>query len=104
MCRRLLIPVVLAMLVMGVAQAFAQTVTVVTQSGQRIRGQLIEMGNGRDLTVRVNGRDRQIVVDDIEVVDFVGDGRNLPQNESTSSQNNEGMVVLRNGRTHCGTP
>jgi len=96
---KLIIPALLAMLVVGAAQAFAQTATVVTHSGQRIRGQLVDMGNYGSLTVRAYGRDREIPMDDVMMIDFVGDGRNMPQRELAAANQSDGLVVLRSGRT-----
>jgi small nuclear ribonucleoprotein (snRNP)-like protein len=100
---RFIIPALLAMLVMGAAQAFAQTATVVTQSGQRIRGQLVDMENNESngsIIVRTNGRDSQIPIDEVMMIDFMGNGTNIPPNEmARANQNNGGLVVLRNGRT-----
>lgn len=113
----LIIPVLLTVFVLGAAQAFAQTVTVVTHSGQRVRGQLIDMGNGRfdrgngrvdmgndgDVTVRSNGRDSRIPIPDVAMIDFTGNG-NVQQNElARANQNTDGMVVLRNGQTINGS-
>jgi len=113
--------VLLALLFFGAAEAYAQTGTVVTRSGQRIRGQIVSIGdNGSESTygngnfgnygndysdavvVRVNGRDRQIPIQDVALVDFAGNG-NVSQNEmNRASQSYDGMVVLRNGRTMTG--
>src|SRR3984893_11703955 len=104
----LIIPALLAMLVAAAVQAYAQTATVVTHSGQRVRGQLVDMGsygdvNYGDVTVRFNGRDSQIPMGDVAMIDFVGDGRNIPQAEAArANQNYDGMVVLRNGRSIIG--
>jgi hypothetical protein len=106
--KTLIIPALLAMLVAGAAEAYAQTATVVTHSGQRVRGQLVDMGsygdvNYGDVTVRINGRDSQIPMGDVAMIDFVSDGRNIPQGEAArANQNNDGMVVLRNGRSIIG--
>lgn len=100
MRKRLIIPALLAMLVLAAVQAFAQTATVVTYSGQRVRGQLVDMGNDGNITVRTFGRDQQIPVGDVMMIDFVGDGRNIPQGElARANQSSDGMVVLRNGHT-----
>jgi hypothetical protein len=125
----LMIPALLTLLVLGAAQAFAQTVTVVTHSGQRVRGQLIDLGNpgydggnggnggynggadtgnygglgdGGDVTVRNNGRDSYIPILDVALVDFTGNG-SVQQNElARASQNPDGMIVLRNGQSISG--
>jgi hypothetical protein len=113
----------LALLLFGASEAYAQTATVVTHSGQRLRGQIMSMGgnsgygnNGNNgnygngnydnssdsIVVRTNGRDRQIPVQDVALVDFAGNG-NVSQNEMNQANNSyDGMVVLRNGRTMLG--
>jgi len=113
-----LFPVLLAVLLFGVAEAYAQTATVVTHSGQRLRGQILSLGSGYDnngnfgdgnyndydasVVVRVNGRDRQIPVQDVAFVDFAGNG-SAPQSElNRARQSYDGLVVLRNGRTMAG--
>ena len=96
---KLIIPALLAMLVVGTAQAFGQTATVVTHSGQRVRGQIVDMGNYGSVTVRAYGRDQQIPMSDVMMIDFVGDGRNMPQRELAAANQSDGLVVLRNGRT-----
>src|SRR5436189_1078367 len=80
-----LFTVLLALLLFGAAEAYAQTATVVTNSGQRIRGQIVSMGQdnnfgnydnayGDSVVVRTNGRDRQIPIQDVTVIDFAGNG------------------------------
>jgi small nuclear ribonucleoprotein (snRNP)-like protein len=115
----LMIPALLTVLVLGAAQVFAQTVTVVTRSGQRVRGQLMDLGNssydtgnrgsyggpsnGGDVTVRINGRDSRIPILDVMMIDFAGNG-NVQQNElARAGQNPDGMIVLRNGQNVSGT-
>lgn len=108
--------VLLALLLFGTAEAYAQTATVVTNSGQRFRGQIVSMGQdnnfgnsgnygdayGDSVVVRTNGRDRQIPIQDVTVIDFAGNG-NVSQAElNRASQSYDGMVVLRNGRTMAG--
>ena len=103
MRKHFILPALLAMLVVGAPQAYAQTATVVTQSGQRIRGQVLNMGGYDDLTVRYNGRDRQIPMNDVVLIDFVGNGTNIPESETArANQSSDGLVVLRNGRTVVG--
>ena len=106
-------PVLLALLIFGATEAYAQTGTVVTHSGQRVRGQIVSIGasgsyggfgnyddySSDSIVVRVNGRDRQIPVQDVAFVDFAGNGT-VSQNElNRARQSYDGLVVLRNGRT-----
>jgi hypothetical protein len=108
-------PVLLALLIFGVTEAYAQTGTVVTHSGQQFRGQIVSIGAngsygssgnydnfGDSVVVRVNGRDRRIPVQDVAFVDFAGNG-NVSQSElNRARQSYDGLVVLRNGRTMAG--
>jgi len=103
----------LVLLLFGAAEAYAQTATVVTNSGQRVRGQIVSMGQdnnfgnsgnayGDSVVVRTNGRDRRIPIEDVTVIDFAGNG-NVSQAElNRATQSYDGMVVLRNGRTMAG--
>src|SRR4029453_12925951 len=81
-------PVLLALLIFGATEVYAQTGTVVTRSGQRLRGQIVSIGatgsyggfgnyddySSDSIVVRVNGRDRQIPVQDVAFVGFAGNG------------------------------
>jgi hypothetical protein len=88
------------LLLTALGEAFAQTATVVTRSGQRFRGQMADMSGGDAFTVRIDGRIRQVPVDAVALIDFVGDGRSLPQREvARANQSTDGFVVLRSGRT-----
>jgi hypothetical protein len=102
MRKYLIAPALLAMVLFGGSQALGQTATIVTHSGQHLRGQLLEAGNSGDFSLRVNGRDRHVPWGDVMMIDFVGDGRNMPDSEWTRANNNDGLVVLRNGRMIAG--
>src|SRR5258706_5385177 len=100
-----LFPVLLAVVLFGATEVYAQTATVVTHSGQRFRGQVLSMGGdsggygnygsgsygngnygngnygngnrdtgyyGDNVVIRVNGRDRQIPLQDVALIDFAG--------------------------------
>jgi len=108
-----LFPVLFAVLLLGATEVYAQTATVVTQSGQRLRGQIVSMGmnngysNGNDygdtVVMRIAGRQRRIPANEVAFIDFVGDGT-IPQNElNRANRSNNGLVVLRNGRTLNGS-
>jgi len=59
-------------------------------------------GNQDAVVLRVSGRDRQIPVQDVAVIDFAGNG-NISQNErNRATQSYDGLVVLRNGRMLTG--
>ena len=90
------IPAVLAVLVCGISSAFAQTATVVLRDGQRLRAEVI--GMGRSFTLRVDGGDRLVPVSDVALVDFAGNGRNIPTDELLKvNSSRRGYVVMRSG-------
>lgn len=77
-----------------------QSATLVLRSGERIGGELVDMGAG-GLTFRVNGRDRQFPTSQVAVVDFVGGGTNFEAGEL--DQVGDGGVVTTGGQTVKGT-
>jgi hypothetical protein len=50
-----------------------ESATLVLRSGDKVVGQLVDMG-GAGFTVRVNGQERQIATNDVAVIDFAGNG------------------------------
>ncbi len=72
--------------------------TFVLESGERISGELVEMGG---VTVEVNGRTRNFSQDEIAVIDFVGTS-SFPDNEVNQVERGSHLLVLRNGRTLSG--
>jgi len=96
MRKQFLIPVLVGILALGAAQAFAQSATVVMRNGDRVRAEVIDMG--RNFTLNVNGQTRQVPIGDIVLLDFAGDGRNVTADEvSKVNAANGGYVVMRNG-------
>lgn len=89
---------------LGIAVALAlpaaaqSNATFVLESGERISGELVEIGG---VTVEVNGRTRSLSQDEIAVIDFVG-SRSFPDNEINQVQDGSHLLVLRNGRTLSG--
>ncbi len=92
----------LGVLAFGAAQAFAQAATVVMRNGDRVRADVVDMG--ANFTFRINGSDQQIPINDVAVIDFTGDGRNLPSDEvnRANDASGNGFVVLKNGETFNG--
>lgn len=89
---------VAAIAYVGVAQA-QENATLTLRSGERVSGQLIDMG-GSGFTVRVNSQDRQIPTGDVAVIDFTGGTMSADDwAKVTSGQN---VVWLRNGQTITG--
>jgi hypothetical protein len=96
MRKHFFIPVLVGMLALGAAQAFAQSATVVMRNGDRVQAQVIDMG--RNFTLDVNGQMRQVPIGDVVLIDFAGDGRNVTLDEVTKvNAANGGYVVMRNG-------
>ena len=96
MQKHFIIPVLVGILALGAAQAYAQSAAVVMRNGDRVRADVIDMG--RDFTLNVNGQTRQVPVGDIVLIDFAGDGRNVSLDEvSKVNAANGGYVVMRNG-------
>ena len=96
MRKQFLIPVLVGILALGAAQAFAQSATVVMRNGDRVQAEVIDMG--RNFTLNVNGQTRQVPIGDIVLIDFAGDGRNVAADEvSRVNAANGGYVVMRNG-------
>jgi hypothetical protein len=74
----------------------AQSATLVLRSGERIGGELVDMGAG-GLTFRVNGQNRQYPTGQVAVIDFAGGGTNF--NRSELDQVGDGGVVTTSGET-----
>ena len=96
MRKQFFIPVMVGMLALNAAQAFAQSGTVVMRNGDRVQATVIDMG--RSFSLDVNGQRRSVPVGDIVLFDFVGDGRNVTLDEVNKvNAANGGYVVMRNG-------
>lgn len=96
MRKQFLVPALVGMLALSAAQAFAQSATVVMRNGDRVRADVIDMG--RDFSFNVNGQERQVPLGDVVLIDFAGDGRNIPTDEiNKANAANGGYIVMRNG-------
>jgi hypothetical protein len=96
MRKQFFIPLLVGMLALTAAQAFAQSATVVMRNGDRVRADVIDMG--RNFSLNINGQTRQVPIGDIVLIDFAGDGRNVTSEEiSKVNSANGGYVVMRNG-------
>jgi hypothetical protein len=80
----------------GTVQA-QESATLLLKSGERVSGQLIDLG-GSDFTLRVNGQERRVPVDQVAVVDLTGQANSLPSSEASKAESG-GLIVLRNGQT-----
>jgi hypothetical protein len=73
-----------------------ENATLVLRSGDKVTGQLVDMG-GAGFTVRVSGQERQIATNDVAVIDFTGGG---DVSDSDWAKINSGQgVFLRSGQT-----
>ena len=96
MRKQFIIPILVGLLALSAAQAFAQSATVVMRNGERLRADVIDMG--RAFTFNVNGQKRSVPLGDVVLLDFAGDGRNVPTDEIAKvNAANGGYVVMRNG-------
>ena len=79
----------------GIASA-QENVTITLRSGERLTGQLVDMG-GSGFDFRANGQDRKIATSDVAVIDFGGGSMSdADWSKLTSGQH---LVWLRNGQT-----
>src|SRR5688572_33427762 len=68
--------------------------TLVMRSGEKVTGQLVDMG-GAGFTVRVSGQERQIPTNDVAVIDFAGGG-DVSEAELNRINSGGQTVTLRN--------
>ncbi len=91
------IPVLVGMLALGAAEAFAQSATVVMRNGDRVQAEVRDMS--RVFSLRVNGQPRQVPLGDIVLFDFTGNGRDISAEELSRANAANGYVVMKNGET-----
>ena len=85
----------------GVATA-QERATLLLKSGERVTGQLVDMG-GRGFAMEVRGEIRRIPTGDVAVVDFTGSAKNLPEAEVTRVRAGRNVLVTRGGQVIEGT-
>lgn len=83
-----------ALLVTGAVYA-QDSATLTLRSGEKINGQLVDLG-GVGYTVQVNGQERRIPQSDVAAIDFTG---NTVSDTDWAKFNGTGQVVLRSGET-----
>ena len=76
------------------APAAAQNTTFVLRSGERVSGELVDMG-ASGVSARVNGTPRTFQLGDVAVIDFTG-ASSFPSNE-LDQVSGEHVLVLRDG-------
>jgi hypothetical protein len=87
-------------LALGVAVSAQQSATLVLRSGERVNGELLDMGG--DFTMRVNGETRHYQTGDVWLIDFVGGGQGLPNTELSAIPASGHLIVLRGGESFRG--
>jgi hypothetical protein len=95
MITRTLIALSIAAASVGAAQ---ENATFILKSGERLSGQLVDMGGG-GFTVQVNGQPRQISTNDMAVIDFTGAGPNQSDWDRLSGGQ---FAVLKDGQVVTG--
>jgi hypothetical protein len=78
----------------------AQSATVVLRSGERIAGELVDMG-ASGFSVRVSGNVRRIPTGEVAVIDF-GGGTNFPSTETSRLTGGQHLIVLSSGQSVTG--
>ncbi len=99
MRKQFFVPIMVGFLALGATQVFAQSATVVMRNGDRVRAEVMDMG--ANFSLRINGQDQQVPINDVVLIDFAGDGRNISQDEinKANDASGNGFVVMRNGDT-----
>jgi hypothetical protein len=86
-----------AVALLSAVPAFAQApATFLLRSGERVRGDLIDL-DAKGLLVTVNGQQRTWNVNDVAVIDFAGDAQSFPPDE-VSLIGGGHLLVLTNGQ------
>ncbi len=93
MLKRTILAVVATCALAGATYA-QENATIVTRSGDKITGQLLDHG-GVGFTIRVDGKERRIPTNDVAVVDFTGSGN--VSDDDFANLGSSHMIVLRNG-------
>jgi hypothetical protein len=90
---------VIGLALTAVASA-GQQATLVLRSGERIGGELVDMG--ADFTFAVNGQNRRYPINEVALIDFVSGGQGLPATELAAVPASGHLVILRNGEVFTG--
>jgi hypothetical protein len=90
----------LTTLMLGTVVMTQQAATLVLRSGERVSGQLADMG--ADFTMLVNGERRHIPISEVVLIDFVGGGSAQPDSEMSKIPSPGNLTVLRDGQVMTG--
>lgn len=89
-----------AVMALAIAPAAAQEqATLTLKSGERISGQLVDMG-GVGFTVRVDGNERRIPTNEVALIDFAG--TTMTQADWDRLSSGQHVIWLRSGETITG--
>jgi hypothetical protein len=94
MFKRTMFGLSVAILTLTVFAQAQESATLVTKSGERISGQLVDMG-GVGFTIKVNGADKQVPTNDVAVIEF--SGGTMTDADWAKIQNGQQVVMLKNG-------
>lgn len=81
------------------AAAAQESATFTLRSGERLTGQLVDMG-GSGFTIRVSGQDRTIPTGDLALIDFTGSS--MSQDDWQRVSSGQHVIWLRNGQSITG--
>lgn len=98
MLKRTIVALSIAALTFTAASA-QESATFTLRSGERISGQLVDMG-GSGFQIRVNGQDRTIPTSEMALIDFAGSS--MSQNDWNQVNSGNHVIWLRNGETFTG--
>jgi hypothetical protein len=82
--------------VMGSAVQAQESATLVLRSGERIQGQLVDLG-GVGYTLQVNGQERRVPSNDVAAIEFQSGGQ-LSTDWRNKLSNGQPIIVLKNGQ------
>jgi hypothetical protein len=98
MMKRTVVALAVAAFAFANTAAAQENATIVLRSGERLSGQLMDMG-GSGFTARINGQERQIPTNDVAVIDFTGGGGSQSDWDRLSGGQ---FVVLKDGQILTG--
>lgn len=100
---RKLVPIIMlaaAVAFVTVPLLAAPQATLILVSGERVRGELVDMG--AQFTMRVGGAERRIAIPDVAVIDFVGGGGGIPATETSQIRPGQALIIMKGGRAWYG--
>jgi hypothetical protein len=97
--RRIALVLILAAATMTAALMAAPQATLILRSGDKVRGELVDLG-GVGFTMRVGGSLQRISADEVAVIDFSGGA--ITAAEASRIQDGRAFVVLHSGDTFYG--